>query len=121
MKDENYQRGHSPLTTVLWEGRPGHFDAFSKMPVRPQNAATNHFDCRVSSYQPNGYVASHSPKVQEQIYHNWNGEGLMEIEGEHHVVGPRDTIFIPPGVGHAIYNTGHTDLIYVVTSPPEDF
>jgi len=30
-------------------------------------------------------------------------------------------IFLPPGVEHAIYNTGLTDLRFiVVTSPPDD-
>jgi oxalate decarboxylase/phosphoglucose isomerase-like protein (cupin superfamily) len=30
-------------------------------------------------------------------------------------------IFLPPGVEHAIANTGLTDLVFlVITSPPED-
>lgn len=106
---------------VLWENPPNHFDALSKMLVRPENATTSHFDFRISIYQPMGYVAPHHHKVQEQIYHIQAGEGLMELEGERHIVGPQDTIFIPPGVEHAIYNTGLVDLVfYVITSPPED-
>lgn len=107
--------------SVMWEEPPNHFDAFSKMLVRPENANTRHFDFRISSYQPKGYVAPHRHAVQEQIYHIQEGEGVMELDGERHVVRPQDTIFIPPGVEHAIYNTGLVDLIfYVITSPPED-
>ena len=107
--------------SVLWEEPPNHFDAFSKMLVRPENADTSRLDFRISSYQPKGYVAPHRHKVQEQIYHIQEGEGLMEIEGERYVVSPQDTIFIPPGVEHAIYNSGLVDLIfYVITTPPED-
>lgn len=107
--------------SVLWEEPPGHYGAYSKMLVRPENAATKRFDFRISSYQPKGYVAPHSHKVQEQIYHIQSGEGLMELDGERHVVGPQDTIYVPPGVVHAIHNTGLSDLIfYVITSPPDD-
>ncbi len=107
--------------SVLWEEPPGHYDAFSKMLVRPETTATKHLDFRISSYQPKGYVAPHRHRVQEQIYHIQSGEGLMELNGKRHVVGPQDTIFIPPGVEHAIYNTGLTDLIfYVITTPVED-
>jgi len=108
-------------SSVLWENPPNHFDAMSKMLVRPENAATKQFDFRISIYQPKGYVAPHHHVVQEQIYHIQAGEALMELSGQRFVVGPQDTIFIPPGVEHAIYNTGIGDLVfYVITSPPED-
>ena len=59
--------------------------------------------------------------MQEQIYHVIEGEGLMELDGERFRVGPHDCIFIPPGVEHAIYNSGLKDLVFfVVTSPPTD-
>lgn len=49
------------------------------------------------------------------------GEGLMELDGERKVMRSGDYVFIPPGVTHAIYNTGRTDLtFFVITSPPDD-
>lgn len=117
VKNAIIRRGAS----VLWENPPAHYDALSKMLVRPENAPTRHFDFRISIYQPKGYVAPHRHQVQEQIYHIQSGEGVMELEGERHVVRPQDTVFIPPGVEHAIYNSGLADLVfYVITSPPED-
>jgi mannose-6-phosphate isomerase-like protein (cupin superfamily) len=45
----------------------------------------------------------------------------MEIAGERRVVRRHDVIFLPPGVEHAITNSGLTDLVFlVITSPPDD-
>ncbi len=67
------------------------------------------------------HVEPHTHKVQEQIYHILKGEGLMELDGERQVVRPGDFIFIPPGIEHAIYNTGSMDItFFVITTPPED-
>ncbi|GAB5469324.1 MAG: hypothetical protein Kilf2KO_23540 [Rhodospirillales bacterium] len=109
------------IAEVFWETPPAHYDAHSKMLVTPASDATKQLDFRISSYQPKGYVAPHKHKVQEQIYYVLEGEGLMELDGERHVVGPKSCIFLPPGVEHAIYNTGLEDLVFfVVTSPPTD-
>ena len=107
---------------VLWENPPGHSPgAISKMLVRPETAGSRLIDFRISTYQPMSCVESHAHKVQEQIYHVLEGEGLMELDSERRVVRAGDFIFIPPGVQHAIHNTGRTDLtFFVVTSPPED-
>jgi mannose-6-phosphate isomerase-like protein (cupin superfamily) len=75
-------------------------------------------DYRISMYQPMAYVAQHSHREQEQVYHVLEGEGLMEIAGKTHVVRRHDVIFLPPGVEHAISNTGVTDLIFIVATSP---
>ena len=109
------------IAEVLWETPPAHFDAHSKMLVKPGTAQTQRFDHRISSYQPRGYVAPHTHKVQEQIYHVLDGEGLMELDGQRTVVRTHDVIHIRPGVEHAIYNSGLKDLVFlVITTPPTD-
>jgi mannose-6-phosphate isomerase-like protein (cupin superfamily) len=109
------------IVEVLWETPPAHYDAHSKMLVTPETARTSRLDHRISSYQPKGFVAPHTHKVQEQIYHVLEGEGLMELDGERHVVRSQDVIHIPPGVEHAIYNSGLKDLVFlVITTPPTD-
>ena len=110
------------VVEVMWEDLPGHVGgAYSKMLVRPEPCGSKTLDYRVSVYQPKAYVAPHKHRIQEQIYHILDGEGLMEIEGQRTVVGRDDVIFIPPGVEHAIYNTGLVDLTFlVITAPPED-
>jgi len=110
------------VVEVMWEDLPGHFGgAYSKMLVRPETTGSRRLDYRISTYQPKGYVEPHSHRVQEQIYHILEGEALMEIAGRKRVVRRHDVVFVPPGVMHAIYNSGLTDLTFiVVTSPPDD-
>jgi quercetin dioxygenase-like cupin family protein len=110
------------IAEVPWEEPPGHHGgAYSKMLVRPEVCGSKHLDYRISAYQPKAHVEPHAHKLQEQIYHVLDGEGLMEIEGHSRVVRRHDVIFLPPGVEHAISNTGLSDLVFlVITSPPDD-
>ena len=64
------------------------------------------------------YVERHVHKVQEQVYHVLDGEGLMEIGEETRVVRRNDVIFIPPGTWHAIQNSGLGDLTFIVVTTP---
>ena len=110
------------IAEVPWREFPNHFGgALSKPLVMPETAGSRQLDYRISMYQPMAHVARHKHKVQEQIYHLLEGEGLMEIEGKNHVVRKHDVIFLPPGIEHAISNTGVSDLVFlVVTSPVSD-
>ncbi len=110
------------IAEVPWREFPDHFGgALSKPLVWPQNADAKHIDYRISMYQPMAYVKTHRHKTQEQIYHVLKGEGLMEIDGENRVVREHDVIFLPPGIDHAISNSGLVDLVFlVITSPVED-
>ena len=110
------------IAEVPWREFPNHFGgALSKPLVMPETAGSRHLDYRISMYQPMAHVARHKHAVQEQIYHVLEGEGLMEIAGKSHVVRKHDFIFLPPGVEHAISNSGLVDLVFlVVTSPVTD-
>ena len=110
------------IAEVPWQEFPDHFGgALSKPLVMPETAGSQQLDYRISMYQPNAYVKLHKHKVQEQVYHVLEGEGLMEIDGKSRVVRRHDFIFLPPGVEHSISNTGTSDLIFLVaTSPVSD-
>ena len=109
------------IAEVDWEDLAGHFGgAYSKFLVRPETTGSRQIDYRISCYQPRAYVEPHAHKVQEQVYHVLEGEGLMELDGKKQVVRKDDVIFIPPGVEHAIYNTGMTDIKFVVVTSPAD-
>jgi mannose-6-phosphate isomerase-like protein (cupin superfamily) len=110
------------IAEVPWKEYPDHHGgALSKPLVNPESAGARHLDYRISMYQPMAYVKLHKHKVQEQVYHVLEGEGLMEIAGERRVVRRHDVIFLPPGVEHAIQNSGLSDLVFLVaTSPPTD-
>ncbi len=110
------------IAEVPWDELPGHHGgALSKLLAHPESVGARHIDHRISSYAPKAFVERHSHKVQEQVYHVLAGEGLMEIDGRRQVVRAQDVIFIPPGVEHALYNTGVERLTFiVVTSPVTD-
>ena len=107
------------VVEVPWQEFPGHFGgALSKPLVRPETAGSRLIDYRISCYQPMAHVALHTHKVQEQVYHVLDGEGMMEMDGKRQVVRKHDVIYIPPGVQHAISNTGLTDLTFIVVTTP---
>jgi len=110
------------IAEVPWKEYPDHFGgALSKPLVNLESAGARHLDYRISMYQPMAYVKLHKHKVQEQVYHVLDGEGLMEIGAERRVVRKHDVIYLPPGVEHSIQNSGLSDLVFlVVTSPPTD-
>ena len=110
------------IAEVPWREFPNHHGgALSKPLVMPETAGSRHIDYRISMYQPMARVALHKHRVQEQVYHVLEGEGLMEIDGTARVVRKHDVIFLPPGIEHSISNTGLTDLVFlVVTSPVTD-
>jgi mannose-6-phosphate isomerase-like protein (cupin superfamily) len=86
------------IAEVPWRQFPDHFGgALSKPLVMPETAGSRHIDYRISMYQPMAYVKVHQHKVQEQVYHVIEGEGLMRIDGKDHVVRKHDFIFLPPG------------------------
>lgn len=107
------------VAEVPWQEFPGHFGgALSKALVRPETAGSQLIDYRISTYQPMAHVALHTHKVQEQVYHVLDGEGMMEMDGKRRLVRRHDVIYIPPGVEHGISNTGLTDFTFIVATTP---
>jgi mannose-6-phosphate isomerase-like protein (cupin superfamily) len=110
------------IAETPWRQFPGHFGgALSKALIMPETAHSKQLDYRISMYQPMAYVERHSHKIQEQVYHVLEGEGLMEIGDKTQVVRKHDVIYLPPGVPHSISNTGLAELVFIVaTSPVSD-
>jgi mannose-6-phosphate isomerase-like protein (cupin superfamily) len=110
------------IAEVPWDELPGHHNgALSKLLVHPDTVGSRRLDHRISTYAPKAFVEPHSHRIQEQVYHVLCGEGLMEIAGERRVVRVHDVVFIPPGVEHALYNTGLGPLTFlVITAPVSD-
>jgi quercetin dioxygenase-like cupin family protein len=107
---------------LLWKQFPGHFgQALSKEIVSRETLGSEHLDYRLSCYEPGAYVARHSHRRQEQIYHILRGRGLVILDGRETPVGPDDVIFIPPFVEHELHCTGTDELVLlVITSPQSD-
>jgi mannose-6-phosphate isomerase-like protein (cupin superfamily) len=55
---------------------------------------------------PGASTQEHYHRVTEEIYHITHGIGRIRIDGESRQVQPGDTIAIPPGARHKLWNTG---------------
>ncbi len=106
------------IEEVPWSCPPGHYDAFSKMLITPENSETRDIDFRISIYRPQGYAESHQHETAENIYYIIKGTGLVELDGEKHVVGANTVVYMPPGVKHGIWNTGLEDLVLIFLAVP---
>ena len=119
MSENKGKPGIRNVAEVPWQQFPDHFGgALSKALVGPDDTDITLIDYRISCYQPMAHVAAHTHKVQEQIYHVLEGEGLMEMNGEKTLVRRHDVIHIPPGIEHAISNSGLVDLVFLVVTAP---
>jgi quercetin dioxygenase-like cupin family protein len=109
------------MARVPWQEFPGHFGgALSKALVGPHNSGSKRIDFRISRYAPNAYVAEHAHEVQEQIYYMLEGEGLLTLDEEKHLMRPHDYVYVPPGVRHSFTNTGTAGLVFLVVTTPAD-
>ena len=109
------------MAQVPWQEFPGHFGgALSKALVGPANSGSSRIDFRISRYAPNAYVQEHVHKVQEQIYYVLEGEGILTLNEERHLMRAHDYVYVPPGVRHSFTNTGLNGLVFLVVTTPAD-
>jgi len=107
------------MAEVPWQEFPGHFGgALSKALVDPGNVGTRRIDFRISRYAPAAYVKEHVHQVQEQIYYVLEGEGVLTLNDDSHLMRPHDYVYVPPGVRHSFANTGLQGLVFLVITTP---
>jgi quercetin dioxygenase-like cupin family protein len=109
------------MARIAWQEFPGHFGgALSKALVGPENSGSRLLDFRISRYAPSAYVQEHVHKVQEQIYYVLEGEGILTLNKEKHLMRPHGYVYVPPGVRHSFTNTGLGGLVFLVVTTPAD-
>ena len=107
------------IADISWQEFPGHFGgALSKALVRPETCGSRRIDHRISCYQPMAYVEEHVHRVQEQIYHVLDGEGMLTLNERSLLLRRHDYVFVPPGVRHSFTNNGLLPLVFLVITPP---
>ena len=107
------------LAEFAWEQSPGHFEgALSKILVSVANDGASYLDLRMSTYAPKAYVQRHVHDAKEQVYLFLEGEGVLELGDARTVVRPKSFVFIPPGLPHALHNTGTSNLVFLVITTP---
>ncbi len=109
------------MVNLPWKEFPGHFGgALSKALAGPENTGSSRLDFRISHYAPAAFVAEHVHKVQEQIYYVLEGEGILTLDDDRHLMGSHDYVYVPPGIRHSFTNTGIDGLLFLVITTPAD-
>lgn len=109
------------MARMKWQEFPGHFGgALSKELVSKELVGTAKLDVRISHYQPMAHVEKHVHAVQEQVYYVLSGQGTLVADGQEHLLGVHDYVWIPPGVHHSLTACGIEPLIFLVISGPSE-
>jgi mannose-6-phosphate isomerase-like protein (cupin superfamily) len=85
--------------------------------ARPPDTARNQ-SLAEARVPPGGETAEHFHRASEEIYHFVSGEGRMRLGDEEHAVRAGETVVIPPGVPHKLWNPGSEPLVLLCCSSP---
>ena len=89
-----YERGNGIETTLL---------------ASKERCGAEQFTTGMTKFPAGAAVPMHSHNCDEQVT-VLEGAADVEIEGEHHIVGVHDTVYIPEGLSHCFVNTGNGPL-----------
>lgn len=67
---------------------------------------------------PGGETALHLHRITEEIYHFAQGRGVMRLGEESFAVNPGDTIAIPPGTAHCVFNRSEAPMKILCACSP---
>lgn len=67
---------------------------------------------------PGAATQRHYHRESEEIYYVVEGEGELELDGEHAAVGPGDAVLIPPGSRHEIRASERGPLRFLCCCAP---
>jgi mannose-6-phosphate isomerase-like protein (cupin superfamily) len=67
---------------------------------------------------PGSETAEHFHRTSEEIYHFTGGEGRMRLGDEEGPVRAGETVVIPPGARHKLWNPGPDELVLLCCSAP---
>jgi mannose-6-phosphate isomerase-like protein (cupin superfamily) len=67
---------------------------------------------------PGGETVEHYHTVAEEIYHFVSGSGRLRLGGEECDVRSGDTVVIPPGVRHKLWNLAPAPLVLLCCCAP---
>jgi mannose-6-phosphate isomerase-like protein (cupin superfamily) len=85
--------------------------------ARPPDTARNQSlaEARIPA---GGETTEHLHRASEEIYHFVSGEGRMRLGDEESEVRPGETVVIPPGTRHKLWNPGSRPLVLLCCSSP---
>jgi quercetin dioxygenase-like cupin family protein len=94
--------------------------SWSRMLVTDKRVDGNRASLGYSVFRPGTELTPVRHETEEVAY-VVAGEGELRLDGDPVTFGPGDALFIPPGVWHAVVNTGDEDVIMVFGFPHPDY
>jgi mannose-6-phosphate isomerase-like protein (cupin superfamily) len=85
--------------------------------ARPPDTARNQ-SLAEARIPPGGETIEHFHRAAEEIYHFVSGQGRLRLGDRVSEVGPGDTVVIPPGTRHKLWNAGGEPLVLLCCSSP---
>jgi mannose-6-phosphate isomerase-like protein (cupin superfamily) len=80
---------------------------------------SEHQSLAEATVPPGGETEEHYHRASEEIYFFTHGRGRLRLDGEESEVAVGDTVVIPPGSPHKLWNTGEEPLrLLCCCSPP---
>ena len=65
-----------------------------------------------------GYDDVQDPHGQDEVYVVLNGDAVLDVSGEPHLVGPGTVAYVPRGTPHHFCNVSDDLRVVVVFAPP---
>lgn len=89
--------------------------------MHPRHHASWNQSLAEAEVPPGGRTLLHRHLNSEELYHFLSGSGEMRLGEQRFPVGPGDTVCIPPGTPHALWNRGSEPLrLLCACAPPYD-
>jgi mannose-6-phosphate isomerase-like protein (cupin superfamily) len=85
--------------------------------ARPPDGARNQ-SLAEARVPPASETVEHYHRTSEEIYHFTAGEGRMRLGAEESPVRSGDTVVIPPGTPHKLWNPGPDELVLLCCCAP---
>ncbi len=94
--------------------------SWSKMVLNEKSLQGNSSSLGYSVFKP-GCVTAMVAHETEEVAYVLQGHGELRLDGESAAFAAGEGLFIPPGVWHAVANTGNEEVVMVFGFPHPDY
>jgi mannose-6-phosphate isomerase-like protein (cupin superfamily) len=86
--------------------------------VGPPSGTAANQSLAEATVAPGGETVEHYHRTSEEVYRFVAGAGRMRLDGDEARVRAGDTVVIPPGARHKLWNTGGEPLVVLCACAP---
>lgn len=86
--------------------------------IHPSNSGATRQSVAEAIVEPGGETSAHLHPLAEEIYVFTSGAGEMRLGEEVFAIGAGDSVVIPPGTPHKLWNRGEVPLVLLCVCAP---